>query len=88
MERRRLEPEYFSKAGGSSHFPQVTLHLLKLNFHASWPPNQKNPLFKDFHPSYVLLLGTQSTKQLMQFGAEVVLEKLTILWVTGCVSFY
>ena len=32
--------------------------------------------------------GTQSTKQLMQFGAEVVLEKLTIPWVTGWVSFY
>ena len=58
MECRRLEPEYFSKAGGSSHFPQVTLHLLGLNCHASWPPNQRNPVLKIFifHPSYVRFL--------------------------------
>ena len=54
MERRRLEPEYFSKAGGSSHFPQVTLHLLRLHRHASWPPPSEKTTLKDFHPSYVL----------------------------------
>jgi len=54
MECRRLEPEYFSKAGGSSHFPQVTLHLLRLHRHASWPPPSEKTTLKDFHPSYVL----------------------------------
>ena len=88
MERRRLEPEYFFEAGGSSHFPQVNLHLLRLHYHASWPSYQRNAVFKVFIHCKSFSVGTQSTKQLMQFGAEVVLEQLTIPWVTGWVSFY
>ena len=55
--------------------------------HHGLPP-QRKPLLKIFIHHISFSLGTQCTKQLMQFGAEVVLEKLTIPWVTGWVSFY